>query len=246
MSLITIPNIFSAGAVIVASQHNANFSVISSDYNGNIDNTNIAPNAAIAYSKLNIAGLITNGDLAGSIADSKLLTISTAGKVNASTLTSLSSTPSGAGVFPIANIATGTPTGSKYVRDDGTLQTITLTSKSILTSNASYTSSATSYSCPGDSSATSTQTDHVMVIPVAGTIKNLYAATSNVNAGTMAITVYKNNSAQTLTATIASLGTAANDTTHSFSVAAGDTISFENINGRSGAKIVSVSVEIDV
>lgn len=38
-------------------------------------------------------------------------------------MTSLTSTPSGAGVLPIANIASGTPTGSKFVRDDGTLQT---------------------------------------------------------------------------------------------------------------------------
>lgn len=64
MSLITIPNTFSAGAVIIASQHNANFSTIYSDYNGNIDNNNIAPGAAIVYSKLNLAGGIVNADIA--------------------------------------------------------------------------------------------------------------------------------------------------------------------------------------
>lgn len=63
MALITIPNTFSAGAVIVASQHNANFSTIATDYNGNIDNTNIATSAAIAYSKLNLAGSIVNADI---------------------------------------------------------------------------------------------------------------------------------------------------------------------------------------
>jgi hypothetical protein len=42
--------------------------------------------------------------LAGSIADSKLSTISTAGKVSGAAFTSLSSIPSGAGVIPIANL----------------------------------------------------------------------------------------------------------------------------------------------
>jgi hypothetical protein len=64
---------------------------------------------------------ITNAMLAGSIADSKLSAISTAGKVSGAALTSLSSIPAGAGVVPIANLATGTATGAKFVRDDGTL-----------------------------------------------------------------------------------------------------------------------------
>lgn len=36
--------------------------------------------------------------------------------------TGLASIPSGAGVIPIANLASGTPTGSKFIRDDGSLQ----------------------------------------------------------------------------------------------------------------------------
>ncbi len=54
MSLISVPNVFSAGAVIIASQHNVNFSTIYTDYNGNIDNTNIASGAAIVASKLDL------------------------------------------------------------------------------------------------------------------------------------------------------------------------------------------------
>jgi hypothetical protein len=65
---------------------------------------------------------ITNTMLAGSIADSKLNTISSSGKVQGDALTLLNNTPSGAGVIPIANLATGTPNGTKYIRDDGTLQ----------------------------------------------------------------------------------------------------------------------------
>lgn len=89
MSLISIPFTFSAGAVIIASQHNSNFSTIYSDYNGNIDNTNIVAAAGIAYSKLTLTGSIVNADINASaaIADSKLATISTTGKVNISALT---------------------------------------------------------------------------------------------------------------------------------------------------------------
>lgn len=89
MSIINIPFTFSAGAVIVASQHNTNFSTIYSDYNGGITNANIDPSAAITYSKLSLTGGIVNADVNASaaIVDSKLATISTAGKVNISALT---------------------------------------------------------------------------------------------------------------------------------------------------------------
>lgn len=103
MGLISKPFTFSAGAVIIASQHNSNFDTVYNLVNGALDGTNLASNAAIA--------------------DTQLGQITTAGKVSGAALTSLSSIPSGAGVVPIANLATGTPTGSKFIRDDGTLQT---------------------------------------------------------------------------------------------------------------------------
>ena len=106
MSLIVIPNIFSAGAVVIASQHNSNFSTIYSDYNGNIDNTNISGSAAIAYSKLNLTGNIVDADISASaaIVDTKLAQITTASKVHGSSITGLASLPSGAGVIPNANL----------------------------------------------------------------------------------------------------------------------------------------------
>lgn len=57
---------------------------------------------------------ITNAKVAASaaIADTKLATISTAGKVSGAALTSLSSTPSGAGPLPIANGGTGQSTAT--------------------------------------------------------------------------------------------------------------------------------------
>lgn len=74
MSLVSIPFTYSAGAVIIASQHNSCNSVIYSDHNGNIDNSNIAPAAAIVYTKLNLSGSIVNADVAtgAAIVGSKL------------------------------------------------------------------------------------------------------------------------------------------------------------------------------
>lgn len=66
---------------------------------------------------------ITNAMLAGSIADSKLSTITTAGKVSGAALTSLSSIPGGAGIIPVANLGSGTPTSAKYLAGDGTWTT---------------------------------------------------------------------------------------------------------------------------
>jgi hypothetical protein len=101
LSLISKPFTFTVGAVIVASQHNSDYDTIYSDYNGNIDNTNLASGAAIA--------------------DTKLAQITTAGKVSGAALTGLSSIPSGAGVLPAAN--GGIPSGI-IVMWSGTIATI--------------------------------------------------------------------------------------------------------------------------
>lgn len=87
MALISIPYTFTVGAVIVASQHNSNFSIIYADYNGNITDANIAASAAIT--------------------DTKLGQITTAGKVSGAALTTLGSIPTGAGTIPAKNGGTG-------------------------------------------------------------------------------------------------------------------------------------------
>lgn len=84
MATISKPNTFTAGTVIVASEHNSNFDTIYNDYNGNITNANIASGAAIA--------------------DTKLAQISTASKVTGDALTSLANVPSAAGNLPSANL----------------------------------------------------------------------------------------------------------------------------------------------
>ncbi|MBI4655946.1 MAG: hypothetical protein HY746_04260 [Elusimicrobia bacterium] len=77
---------------------------------GLIVNADISNTAGIVYSKLNLANSITNADLAGSITDAKLNTITTAGKVDGSAITNLANIPGAAGLIPNANIDTSSVT----------------------------------------------------------------------------------------------------------------------------------------
>lgn len=52
MGLVTKSYTFSAGTTIVAAEHNTNFDTLYNLVNGNIENTNIKANAAIANTKL--------------------------------------------------------------------------------------------------------------------------------------------------------------------------------------------------
>lgn len=87
MAIVVKQYTFSAGAVIVASEHNANADTLFNDYNGNITNANISASAGIV--------------------DTKLAGITTAGKVSGAALTLLPNIPAAAGVIPAANL-TGT------------------------------------------------------------------------------------------------------------------------------------------
>lgn len=69
MSLISIPYTFSVGNTIIASQHNSNFQTIYNDYNGNITDANIAPGAAIEYTKLALSNSIQKTDLVSGVSN---------------------------------------------------------------------------------------------------------------------------------------------------------------------------------
>ena len=98
---------------------------------GTITTTDISSSASIPYSKLLFSNNIVTGDIANgtilnadinasaAIVDTKLATISTAGKVLGSALNTLSGIPSGAGQIPVANLGTGTGSSSNYLRGDG-------------------------------------------------------------------------------------------------------------------------------
>lgn len=81
----------------------------------------------------------------------------------------------------------------------------------------------------GVSTGTFPSSDAGTIIPCAGTISNLYV---NASGATGTITINKNGTGQTVTIVLAA--NTGNDTTHSFSVAAGDRISINNtVTGRS-------------
>ncbi len=114
MAIVSIPFTFSAGAVIIASQHNSNFSVLYSDYDGNIDNTNIAPAAAIAYSKLSLTGSIVNADVASGAAI-------VASKLDLTSPGAIGSTAPNTGAFTTLKV--GTTHQGDILYDNGTTLT---------------------------------------------------------------------------------------------------------------------------
>lgn len=88
MSLISIPYVFSAGATIIASQHNSNFSTIVNDYNGNVTDANVALAAAIQATKLNLAVMPALG---GTTANTGAFTTLTASTLNTTGLVTVAS-----------------------------------------------------------------------------------------------------------------------------------------------------------
>jgi hypothetical protein len=86
MGLISRQFTYSAGAVIVASQHNTNENDLFNLVNGGLTTANLSASAGIV--------------------DTQLAQVTSAGKISGAALTSLSSIPSGAGVIPTANLPT--------------------------------------------------------------------------------------------------------------------------------------------
>lgn len=86
------------------------------------------------------------------------------------------------------------------------------------------------------------------VMPIAGTIKNLkaYSGGSPGVSQTYTLTLMKNNSAQTVTCTIGEGTNTAADTTHSFTVAAGDRVSLRVVASASATSTgINFAFEFD-
>jgi len=66
MALIVKLYTFSAGATIVASEHNSNFDTVYNEVNGSLDNANIKANAGIAGSKITPT-FTTNTSITGNL-----------------------------------------------------------------------------------------------------------------------------------------------------------------------------------
>lgn len=108
MAYITQQNIAVTGQVLTASIWNVEFQNIINAFNGGIDNANIASAAGIAYSKLALSNSIQNGDLAGSIAATKITdTAVTLTATQAMTNKTMTGTVSYATVNPISTLTYG-------------------------------------------------------------------------------------------------------------------------------------------
>jgi len=104
-------------------------------------------------------------------------------------------------------------------------------------------SDTTQYIWPASGSAAST-TEVGILIPAAGKISKLYVkATTGPASDSIVFTVRNNAVSQTLTATLAAAATTANDTTHSFTVAAGDEVT---VQANPGASISSGAVNVRI
>ncbi len=104
MGIVVVPSFGTDPVTVTATNLDAKVDGLATEFNGNIENANIKASAGIVYSKLNLTGAVLNADLAGSIADSKLSTITTAGKVSGAALTLLGNIPSAAGTVPSVNV----------------------------------------------------------------------------------------------------------------------------------------------
>jgi hypothetical protein len=121
MGIVSLPSFGTDPATVNAANLDGKVDPLATEFNGNIENSNIKAGAAIAYAKLNLTGGILNTDINASadIADSKLDTISTAGKVTGAAITGLANVPSGAGAIPIANLSALSSGVINFIIDGG-------------------------------------------------------------------------------------------------------------------------------
>ena len=175
MAILVKPYTFSAGATIIAAQHNSNFDTLFNDYNGNIDNTNISNSANIADTKL---GQITTGN-----------------KVNGTALSSLASITSAAGIIPVINLASGTTGSSYYFKGDGTWaagntanQAVILDSNSKLSTNVAGIFTDRGNATGFDFTKTNLTTDgawHDLILPAFVPASSLVLLRIDINDGTV-------------------------------------------------------------
>lgn len=138
-------------------------------------------------------------------------------------------------VITIGVTPSGTPSAPSliqwnFVADSGGTHFAPLLGGSHTTTNLSTASTVYSQltgASNGSNTWNATELNQQIICPTGGTISNLYAV-SDVAPGTAksyAITLVQNGSPSALVATVSGSNTSANDTTHSITVAAGDTLS---------------------
>lgn len=111
MAIVTKPFTFSAGATIIASEHNSVADILYNDYNGNITSANISASAAIPYSKLSLTSGVVNADVSASAAI-------VGSKLDLTSPGAIGSTSAGTGAF--STLKVGTTHQGDILYDNGT------------------------------------------------------------------------------------------------------------------------------
>lgn len=194
-------------------------SATKTDFHNLIDTATGVLSGTLTTSDLSASAGIVGTQLSASadILDTQLHQITTASKVHGSSLTGLASTPSGAGVIPIANLASGTPTGSKYIRDDGTLQTVSVAAVSgmviqMVNSTSSGVATGTTVMVDDDTIPQNTEGDEYMSKAITPTnasnllrIDVVFNGSSSADTH-LAVALFQDSTASALAAVIATQG----------------------------------------
>jgi len=173
---------------------------------GAIANADVSATAAIAYSKLNLAGNIVNADISSSaaIADSKLATISTAGKVSGTAITSGNISTSGSVATSSSISSSSASAGIGYATGAGGIATPQATSKATpvtlntitgqITCNAASLAAATIVSFTLTNSSIAA-TDLIVLNHVSGGTRGAYTINAAAAAGSATISIRNNTAA---------------------------------------------------
>lgn len=260
MGLIVKPFTFSAGATIIAAEHNSDFDTVYNLVNGQLSNSNIVSGAAIDYSKLSLALAVTNADIAAAAGI-------VASKLDLTSPGAIGSTNKNTGAFSVFNLGTtrqgdflydnGTSfvrllagTSGKFLMTNGTGANpawSTVLQRGMMSSSVTMAISGTpNYSTFGASLRSATEGSVSMKVPYAGTAKNLYVSLDTaMGSNTCVITVQKNASDTALVVSIADPATTGSNVSDTVAFAAGDILDWYITSGASATKIVNVSMEYD-
>lgn len=139
MGLVTLPSFGSDPATITASALDGKVDPLATEFNGNIENTNIKASAGIVYSKLNLTGNVVYADLSATALSAVTQTLAMSGKAinwaKGSDIASATTTDIGAMVGNYGDVTgTTTITGLGTVQA-GTFRIVRFTGALTLTHN---------------------------------------------------------------------------------------------------------------
>lgn len=188
------------------------------------------------------------GDVTGSWGSNKVTTISGTPVITAGLTASGAVSNDFSGSTGTYKTSTGAVTigpGAVTISGALTVPAATLNYATVSVGTVGALGAATDYLLPGFAAAQTTELQ-VYAATRAATVRSLYCnlVTAPGGSDTVAVTVRKNASDQTLTCTISAAGVACNDITHSFAVIAADGVSVKAVSSAGTAAKATCSFEV--